>query len=321
MNGSENMPQNVSKPAGTDTPDTGQHYRRRRRSNSPIKRARRFLRRMRLRQRLPRVLVVLVVLILVIIVGGLVVATDAVSRVQTSFNRLQQVVSSTANRPGTDLTLDDLSLVRASLGNFISTLTDVQRQANLVRPVLALNKELTVNLTYQDTALQLAQSANSMLDGLEPTLFFLAGQETTPTVVTQITSGQRIVDLLRLGLPRIVSAQTNLQAAQKSLDSIDRSTLSASLLLQLEQLQSYYSQLNKIQSVLMVAPDLLTTALGLDSPQTYLVLSENSDELRPSGGFLSTYGWLTITNGRVENYDYSPSTTDNPHPPPDSMAS
>ena len=67
----------------------------------------------------------------------------------------------------------------------------------------------------------------------------------------------------------------------------------------------------------MGTPDLLTTALGLDNPQTYLVLSQNSDELRPSGGFLSTYGWLTISNGRVDNYDYSPSTTDSPHPPPD----
>ena len=68
---------------------------------------------------------------------------------------------------------------------------------------------------------------------------------------------------------------------------------------------------------MLVAPDLLTTALGLDNPQTYLVLSQNSDELRPSGGFLSTYGWLSIRNGRVENYDYSPSTADSPHPPPD----
>ena len=139
-------------------------------------------------------------------------------------------------------------------------------------------------------------------------------------VVAQIPSGQRIVDLLRLGLPRIVSAEANLQSAKKYLDSIDRSTLSAPMLLQLEQLQTYYDQLTKLQSVMLVAPDLLTTALGLDNPQTYLVLSQNSDELRPSGGFLSTYGWLSIRNGRVENYDYSPSTADSPHPPPDSLA-
>ena len=121
----------------------------------------------------------LVVFVLVVGVGGLVVATDAVSRVQASFNRLPQVVSATASSSGTALTLDDFTLIRASLSNVISTLSDVQRQANLVRPVLALNRNLDTTLTYQDAALQLALSANSMLDGLEPTLFFLAGADKT----------------------------------------------------------------------------------------------------------------------------------------------
>ena len=140
MNGSDDLLQNASSPAGTDIPDEERPQRlKRRRRSGPFKRVRRFVRRLRLRHQLPRILAVLVVLVAVVGVGGLVVATDAVSRVQSSFNRFQQVVSATASRSGTALTLDDFTLIRASLSNVISTLSDVQRQANLVRPVLALN--------------------------------------------------------------------------------------------------------------------------------------------------------------------------------------
>src|SRR3712207_7980955 len=40
--------------------------------------------------------------------------------------------------------------------------------------------------------------------------------------------------------------------------------------------------------------------------QSYLVLAQNSDELRPSGGYISTYGWMRVRSGRVIAYDYSP---------------
>jgi Protein of unknown function (DUF4012) len=322
MSGSEDMMPSPAPPAQIDLPDEGHPRRRkhRRRHSGPFRRVRRFLRRLRLRQHLPRLLAVLVVVALVIGVSGLVVATDATSRVQTSFNRLRQVLTTTTSQPGATLTLDDFSLVRSSLTNLVTTLADVQRQANLIRPLLTLNPDLKTTLTYQDAALQLALSADAMLDGLEPTLFLLVGQDTSMGITTQIPSGQRVVDLLRLGLPRLLNAQTNLQSAKADLDGIDRSSLSAGLLLQLEQLENYYEQLNNIQNVLLVAPDLLTLALGLDTPQTYLVLSQNSDELRPSGGFVSTYGWLTVRNGRVENYDYSPSTAGSPNPPSAALA-
>ena len=64
----------------------------------------------------------------------------------------------------------------------------------------------------------------------------------------------------------------------------------------------------------------MTNALGLDQERSYLILAENSDELRPSGGYISTYGWLTVRNGRVINYNYSPTTDKSPNPPPASMA-
>src|SRR5690606_14865862 len=66
---------------------------------------------------------------------------------------------------------------------------------------------------------------------------------------------------------------------------------------------------------LMNAPELLTAAMGLNEQQSYLILSQNSDELRPSGGYISTFGWMTVRNGRVTGYNYSPTTATSPNPP------
>jgi hypothetical protein len=93
-------------------------------------------------------------------------------------------------------------------------------------------------------------------------------------------------------------------------------TLSSELVLASDDLETYYAQLQQANSILLESPELLTSALGLDGERSYLVLSQNSDELRPSGGYISTYGWLTVRNGRITNYSYYPTTQDTPNPPP-----
>lgn len=45
--------------------------------------------------------------------------------------------------------------------------------------------------------------------------------------------------------------------------------------------------------------DLLPGILGWDAPKRYLVLAQNPAELRPTGGFIGTYGIVTFDKGRI----------------------
>lgn len=54
------------------------------------------------------------------------------------------------------------------------------------------------------------------------------------------------------------------------------------------------------------ATKLLPPLVGVPDPVTYLFLLENNTELRPGGGFIGTYGLLTVRNGDVTDF-----TTDN----------
>ena len=65
-----------------------------------------------------------------------------------------------------------------------------------------------------------------------------------------------------------------------------------------------------------VAPDLL----GIDEPQTYLVLALNEDELRPGGGLISGVGEVRLEDGRLEAMtfrdSYAVDDFDQPYPDP-----
>ncbi len=50
----------------------------------------------------------------------------------------------------------------------------------------------------------------------------------------------------------------------------------------------------------LVAPELL----GFERPKTYLILAQNEDELRPTGGFISGAGLLTVDQGRIVSISF-----------------
>lgn len=67
---------------------------------------------------------------------------------------------------------------------------------------------------------------------------------------------------------------------------------------------------------LLVAPYLL----GADSPRTYLLLAQNENELRATGGFISSVALLRVTDGKIEDLDfrdsYAVDDLSKPHPSP-----
>jgi Protein of unknown function (DUF4012) len=63
------------------------------------------------------------------------------------------------------------------------------------------------------------------------------------------------------------------------------------------------TQLRSAAAALSVLPDLAGRLLGVDRPRTYLLVGQNSDEARATGGFIGTLGRLTLADGRVVNSD------------------
>lgn len=291
--------------------------KRRRRRSGILRRVRRAVRRVRW----GKILLVAVAIAAVAVVTTVAIIADSANRVQASITSFQRVVSSFSTRESTELTMMDFDRLNSSVGEVVNSLENIRSRLRITQPFTPLNANLRTTMTSVDAGYNLALAARDILNGLQPTLFFLVSGNDSQTVVTQISSAERVVELLRIGRGQFITAGERLASAQNALNSLNLEGAGSSSVLEIQQLISYHDQLVQINNVLLDAPNFLASALGISAQRSYLVLSQNNDELRPSGGYISTYGWLTLRSGRVTDYNYSPTTTTSPNPPPADFAS
>ncbi len=287
---------------------------RRRRRSSPIRRFQHRISRL-IRWRL--VLITLLMLAVFAIGLQVILVSNGANRLQASFRELQRTVDTISTKTGTDLTLNDFQRVQISVRQVTDNIQNIQASTQPIRgAAIGLNHEWAATLEALDISHHLLEAVEDMLVGVEPVLFYMVDGQKNETLTTQISSGERIVELMELGQVRFSEADTHLQQARAALDQLDLDGISQGMLLQVRQLEDYYNQVAEINMVLRTAPENLTRLLGMEQTQTYLILAQNSDELRPSGGYISTYGWMTVRNGQIVDYDYFPTTTETPDPPP-----
>jgi hypothetical protein len=293
-----------------------QRRRRRRRHRGPVRKLWRRVRRLNF----VLIGIVVVSVLAVLAMGTLLLTLSARSQVADSQDNLERVLSDIGRKPSEELTLSDFDRVQASVRDLNTSITNARRLTGFLRPFAFLSAEWETYFEALDVAQALTLCANDMLAGTEPTLRFLSEGAENDAVRLQLSSAERSVELLHLGQGRFLSARRRLETAKTQLDDLKLADISPDLLVTVDLLIRYHQDLQDINDLLLDAPELLTVALGLEDTQTYLVLSQNSDELRPSGGYISTYGWMIIRNGRIVNYDYSPTTATSPNPPPDALA-
>jgi UDP-glucuronate decarboxylase len=94
-------------------------------------------------------------------------------------------------------------------------------------------------------------------------------------------------------------ARNNLQLAEAEFKHVDLNNFSSSFSASIEeysgQLSSASSGMEVFSSALLGMSDLI----GMESPKKYLILFQNSNEIRPTGGFIGSYAVLEIDKGKI----------------------
>ncbi len=126
---------------------------------------------------------------------------------------------------------------------------------------------------------------------------------------------ERLLAPLIEAQPRLVDAQALIEQAVAERAAIDTTRLHPLLTKQLDRLDKYLPALRAATQAATVAPDLL----GAVRPRTYLLLAENNDEIRPTGGFITAIGLLTVDRGKITRLDfrdgYQVDNWERDHPP------
>lgn len=168
---------------------------------------------------------------------------------------------------------------------------------SFVRPGvrLALGKQKT---THIDQLFGISES------GLQVLETGLAAQDSLNTAVQQFTGKQDGESLKTFAdlTGKSEALYTELSALQAQADQLQNpfhlsviDTLKKQLDEEVPQTRKYFAAVQKVGAVL---PEIL----GSDGRRQYLVLLQNNMELRPTGGFIGSYGILTVEKGRFLDF-------------------
>jgi hypothetical protein len=162
------------------------------------------------------------------------------------------------------------------------------------------------DLSQAGTLLDLAQhftaSAQAADQALGPILDASSDLSTNQTPVG--LSG--LVHQLSDEQPLLEKAQTELQQAQMDRQRLNVKALSPSIQnLILQKLDPGMILLRDGLSLAISLPSAL--GAGRDGPKTYLLLVQNEDELRPTGGFITAVGKLVLDQGHVVDLSFEDS--------------
>ncbi|MFA5359440.1 MAG: DUF4012 domain-containing protein [Patescibacteria group bacterium] len=118
-----------------------------------------------------------------------------------------------------------------------------------------------------------------------------------------VTEKRELLKKIFESLPELNGIKADLDLAYISLDQAGTSGI---LFILKDKLNQAKEQINEASSLLAKAVPLsqmIPALAGYPEEVNYLVLLQNNDELRPTGGFLGTYGVLKIKDGDIVSFD------------------
>jgi hypothetical protein len=142
-----------------------------------------------------------------------------------------------------------------------------------------------------DFAVGLTTMADELLAALTP----LLDPSDDVSETDPIDPAQRVLRVLETAQPHLQNAERALEEALAARERFSLEVLPSSLRDPLEKVDRILPQASQVLKGLEVLPEML----GADVPRTYLILAQNQDELRATGGFISGAGRLTLDGGQI----------------------
>lgn len=113
------------------------------------------------------------------------------------------------------------------------------------------------------------------------------------------TEKQATLALLHQAVPELNGLKANLELALLNLNKIHRVGILLPFETQINDLKEQLTTADNLLGTLLPVARLLPGLAGYPEESTFLLILQNNDELRPSGGFIGTYGLVTIKNGSL----------------------
>lgn len=135
--------------------------------------------------------------------------------------------------------------------------------------------------------------------GMKPALALLQSEEGGEALIPELLA---IVDEAQPELARTAAALERVRAARAEIENVEEMPWQVRTLLQQMDEKLYLADfLHFVQ----VAP----TLLGHEGTRNYVLVAQNEDEIRPTGGFFAGAGLLTMEGGRIASLQFEDANT------------
>ena len=153
--------------------------------------------------------------------------------------------------------------------------------------------------TLLSMGVSLAEAGNILLTALNPVVTAVAESKLTSTD----TLAPVALETLQQSTSAFEQARHRVAHVQEMRDKIEVNALSPQVARQVERLD----RVLPLSDLAFDAARVMPNALGVSKARTYLIIAQNNDELRPTGGFISAIGTVTINQGEISAFSFEDS--------------
>ncbi len=119
----------------------------------------------------------------------------------------------------------------------------------------------------------------------------------------EVSKKQKVLQKIYESIPELNGIRANLELAYLNLDQIKANGFLSPWQNKIQELKEGLWQINEVVTKAIPITQMLPVLAGYPEKTAFLVMFQNKDELRPTGGFLGTYGILEIENGEILNFE------------------
>jgi hypothetical protein len=190
-----------------------------------------------------------------------------------------------------------VSFVKSQFGTARSQLTPFLQVAQFLGWVPGIGDELRSSQDMLNLGSNLAQASQDLLTAVEIATF-----QTSQTNV-QLLQGNRLNESVLRTMtntePYFSSALEQMEQASAVIEVLEDRDLSGSFQRMLASAQRVTPSIENFARAGLAASQMQQSFLGYDEPRSYLLIAQNSDELRATGGFIPGAWVLTLDQGEI----------------------
>ncbi|MBF8267712.1 MAG: uncharacterized protein HW388_1220 [Dehalococcoidia bacterium] len=232
--------------------------------------------------------------------NGIQHATQAGATVRSMALSLETFES--GSLPDIALLQGQVALVDGQLREARSNLTPFLQLSPMLGWVPRVGPQLKSARDMLDLASSLTQGSRDLLTAVE-----VATSDSSQGSIQLLQDNRFNEDVLRTmagGEPFFSSALGHLEQAMASLERLEGRELPPDYLKMVTTAQQLTPELETFARTGLAASQLWQTFFGYETPQTYLLVAQNSDELRATGGFIPGAWLLTLDHGEITQLQF-----------------